>query len=179
MSELNDDPYKTAEALGLDVVLPEPNELFIDLDDPADELQLQTMLDVLNGKASFDDAVMHGKSDSDPLLETVETKRTTSKSGNTHVYLKVSAKTPLSDIERIALQACLGSDRKRELLSALRILLSLDRPATVFFETKPGPPVPPTCLNCTNEIPEERRALESTYERDFCSEKCSDDWIPF
>lgn len=44
-------------------------------------------------------------------------KSTRSKSGNFHIYVEMKQKMPWS--HRILLQACLGSDRKRELLNFL------------------------------------------------------------
>lgn len=116
-SDLSESPYDVAAREGWEVVLPNEHDLFLDLDDDASEIHLALMLKTL--------------SSNDIHLE--EVKRTTSPGGNTHVYL--CWPSPLTPMERIVLQAALGSDRKRELLSALRILLKLDRPPTVFFET--------------------------------------------
>jgi hypothetical protein len=126
VSELNDDPYDTARKNGLDIVLPDPDQLFLDIDDADGEAQLAGMLDVLTD-----------------LLDVGVEKRTTSAGGNHHVYLRVGLPfaAALDPVTRIALQACLGSDRKRELLSLLRILHRLDRPPTVFFETPAQPAV--------------------------------------
>jgi hypothetical protein len=51
--------------------------------------------------------------------------------GHRHVVLR--ADHPLDIYERIALQACLGSDLKRELLALLRVWQGIT-PITVFFE---------------------------------------------
>ena len=116
MSELSEDPYIAAERLGLTVVLPGENELFIDLDDDASVEHYADMLAVLD-----ENDIQY------------QTRETTSAGGNTHAYVTLPG-PPLSPQLRIALQAARGSDRKRELLSALRIRLHLDRPPTVFFE---------------------------------------------
>lgn len=118
MSSLADDPHIVAKELGLRVDLPGECELFIDIDSTDDALHFYAMVDVLkeNGIV-FDDVTA-----------------TPSRSGNTHVRARLPY--AVSDTERIALQACLGSDRKRELLSMLRIKLHAgERPPTVFFET--------------------------------------------
>lgn len=94
---------------------PEDDELFLDIDSNADADWLAQMLEVLHGNC---------------VPFEVE-KTTTSKSGNMHVYIKMDRK--LTPVERVALQACLGSDRHRELLSMLRIWYT-DRAPTVFFE---------------------------------------------
>lgn len=120
-SNLDDDPFETAAKYNLDVVLPADDELFIDIDAPLDAEWLKLMVKVLH--------------DNGWPVDTIKT--TTSRNGNTHVYLHTLR--PVTPVERIALQACLGSDRKRELLSLLRIIRELDRPATVFFEVRPEP----------------------------------------
>jgi hypothetical protein len=50
-----------------------------------------------------------------------------------HWHAKIVCDKPLSDITRIALQAVLGSDRKRELLSLCRYFAGSRYP-TLFFE---------------------------------------------
>lgn len=122
MSELSDDPYLIAERLGKVVVLPDPDELFIDIDSDSG-------FDAL--KRGLEAAANAG-------LRIREKKRIPSKTpGHWHVYLtiEVGAKsfTP-TKLVRVALQACLGSDRKRELLSLARIMHHIERPPTVFFE---------------------------------------------
>ena len=115
MSELSEHPDIVAKELGLRVVLPADNELFLDIDDAKSMehyLDMLTVLDENNIK--------------------YETRATESAGGNNHIYVTLA--TEVSPQLRIALQAALGSDRKRELLSALRIMLHLDCPATVFFE---------------------------------------------
>lgn len=123
VSDLVADPQQEADERGLVLVLPDPFELFLDIDDQDSLRNYQAMLLVL------------AENQSGPPLVT-EAKRTTSPGGNTHVYLRFAR--PLSDLERVAFQACLGSDRKRELLSLLRIEFCLARPPTVFFETPQG-----------------------------------------
>ena len=99
------------------MVYPEDRDLFIDIDDDA---SLNTYLEM--GRVLHENGFYF-----------TETKRTRSAGGNTHIYAKFTKQ--LTDLERVLLQACLGSDRKRELLSFLRIVLRLDRAPTVFFET--------------------------------------------
>jgi len=138
MSELFEDPFIEAQSQGLVCILPEPNQLFLDIDDDTSGGWMQAMFGVL---------------ESNNIAYEIE-KTTISKSGNKHVYVrfpKPPAPQPLDvgelkpdmdqvyiefdDVGRVALQAALGSDRKRELLSMLRILLNLEaRPPTTFFE---------------------------------------------
>lgn len=129
MSDLFEDPYVEAEKAGLDVVLPAADELFIDIDDEPSLIVLREMQKVLDHNQVWN----------------YTTKSTTSQGGGTHVYIKLPERT-LTPLERICLQACLGSDRKRELLSLMRIWFMADRPPTTFFEvreTKPPEPFMP------------------------------------
>jgi hypothetical protein len=114
MSDLNADPIAEAAKLGLVVVTPQPDELFLDIDNAADAEIVEQVWAVF-GRNGFDIRFI---------------KETESKSGNTHLYLR--APRALTDLERIALQACLGSDRTREALSFLRTFG--ERTPTLFFE---------------------------------------------
>lgn len=112
------DPYVIAEALGLRVVLPRDNELFIDIDTEEGAKQLA-------------DAVPH-------LGEGwVVTRDTPSRSGGIRRHVVVVVPFDLTPLDRVAWQAALGSDRQR----ALRELQDLreGKPVpTCFFETKDG-----------------------------------------
>jgi len=117
VSEMHDDPYSACPD-GFTVVQPKKWELFLDLDTPSSLDQYDAMLLLLQKQ-----------------FVAVEYKRTTSRNGNTHVYLIVPALDFDDDnILRCALQACLGSDPKHELLSLLSILRSSPAPPTVFYE---------------------------------------------
>jgi hypothetical protein len=119
MSDLSEDPYLVAKGRGLEVVLPGARELQLDIDDEPSYVVLQQMMKVLE----------------DNGLPVNITRETVSAGGNKHVYLDFFGVTELDVMSRIALQACLGSDRKRELLSALRSLLCInERPPTCLFE---------------------------------------------
>jgi hypothetical protein len=111
-------PKTTAAAMGLIAIEPAEDELQIDIDDPSDLRLVDDMLGLL--AASDVGARVH--------------KITESKSGNSHVYLRLDWPGPLDPVTRIALQACFGSDRKRELLSLLRHVFQTQHPPTVFFE---------------------------------------------
>jgi len=122
-SDLSEHPVETLRRINLEdgderiIVEPATDELFIDIDSEDDfellDNRLQTLR--LNGVG-------------------VDTIRTTPsrRSGHYHVVLRLDRN--IDPTMRVALQACLGSDRKREILSALRILFDMDRPPTVFFE---------------------------------------------
>jgi hypothetical protein len=107
--------HEVATSLGMEAFLPEPNEIQVDLDKDA---KLHAgILQLLNDNGL-------------PLSVGLTT---ISKSGNKHVYL--TANRSLSDSERIILQACLGSDPVREVLSMIRIACGSTAP-TALFEKK-------------------------------------------
>lgn len=126
VSELSKDPVTTAAERKLTMCLPAENELFVDLDDADSEAHYAAMLRLV-----WD--VCHG----DTSTSLRDVKRTVSANGNAHVYLEHDFVWPpgaTAALLNIALQACLGSDRKRELLSLLRVLRQTGLPPTVFFE---------------------------------------------
>lgn len=134
MSELSSDPNVDAQKLGKIVVLPEASELQIDVDGNLCEVEELVLNAQLVG------------------LPITITKRIASKTpGHWHVYCTVDCgdvvdeddlmmavrsgpRIDLTPELRCALQAALGSDRKRELLSLARILLKVPRDPTLFFE---------------------------------------------
>jgi hypothetical protein len=116
VSNLLLNPYRAARDKGLSVVKPSKHELFIDIDNDEDLAHYEAMCDVMDSA----------------LLPVHEVRRTRSSGGNWHIVAKTAQE--LTPIERIALQAALGSDRKRELLSILRIWREPGVPPTVFFE---------------------------------------------
>ena len=121
MSELSEDPFVVALRLGLDLVEPADDELFIDIDD-AESL------------AAYEDGV---KILADNGVPFVETKRTVSRSGNTHIYGTIKWDCQPTPLIMVAVQAVLGSDRKRELLALLRIAREYEIPPRCFFEVPP------------------------------------------
>jgi hypothetical protein len=122
VSELDDNPYETAATLGLQVMLPSDRELFIDIDCEEDLAHYRAMLEVLKPIAFTDGRAL-------VIMDRVIPSKTPG-----HFHIVVTLDERVTPMERIAFQAALGSDRKRELLSLLRIRLDLDRPPTVFFE---------------------------------------------
>lgn len=122
MSDLHEDPLVKAEAHGWAIVYPQPEEVFLDLDDDASVRVYEASLPVLNR--------LRDASELPPFV--VEARRTVSPGGKTHVYLRFPEE--LTDLERIAWQAVLGSDRTRELMGLMRLATFSKRPATCFFE---------------------------------------------
>lgn len=122
-SDLSEHPVDALRRYNLEagdnreIIEPDDNQLFIDIDNKDDLNLLYAMLDTLqlNGVAA--------------TVERVTPSRT---EGHYHAVVRLDR--TIDSVTRVAFQACLGSDRKRELLSLLRIVLGLNRPPTVFFE---------------------------------------------
>jgi hypothetical protein len=109
---------REAEDYNLDVVFPTDYELQLDIDDDRAFSIFQELKTIV-----------------DKYYVILNEKVTPSRSGlpKRHVTLKLATKvTPL---ERIALQTCLGSDRVRELLGVIQVLLKDPHP-TLFLEKK-------------------------------------------
>lgn len=117
-SSLAEDPEVEAVKRRVKVIHPKAKELFLDIDDANSMAVFEAMSAVLR--------------DNHHRVKLV--KQTVSSGGNTHIYATIPSFKKLDPVMRIALQACLGSDRKRELLSLLRIVTKAKRAPTVFFE---------------------------------------------
>jgi hypothetical protein len=115
---LNADPRKIALDKGLWCIEPNDDQLFLDIDDEQDIEKLEDMLAVLIANRQPAEI----------------TSRTPSKTqGHYHIVVTLEG-AHLTPLQRVALQACLGSDRKRELLAVCRIAAEVPHPVTVFFE---------------------------------------------
>jgi hypothetical protein len=105
----NNDLYEEAENRGLEVVKGDGSHLQLDLDTP----QTQANLEAYQLLRQY--SVIAG----DNLI-------TVSQHGKQHEYIPLSidpfTKQTFDQIVRIAMQACLGSDPKREMLSLLGVL---------------------------------------------------------
>jgi hypothetical protein len=109
-----------AEGLNCTVLVPKPNQLFIDCDD----LEGNNWFNMNIGKV-------------DEQVGPLEIEWLPSPSGTLHHHhIVVTCSRDLTDIERIAMQAFLGSDRKREALSWVR-LVNGDPQPTLFYQKKP------------------------------------------
>lgn len=108
--------FEKARAAGLEVLVPKPNQLFIDIDDEASYQVLQAHADIL-----------------DKYIGVTKREATISKSGGVRRHVTLTLSRDITATERVGLQAMLGSDRKRELLSFIRVLQG-DEDPTVFFE---------------------------------------------
>lgn len=124
MSEIKIDQTKEyvldkAKEKGLVSFFAQPNELFLDMDNPKHFLPNEDVVQFLQQLGAI--------SESDGwLLVTI------SNGGNRHVYFKLEADYPES--VRIAWQAALGSDPIKESISAIQASELMDA-AIVLFET--------------------------------------------
>ncbi len=115
-----------AENNGLEVILPDPNELFIDLDTDQGYQLFKQQLDVLQ-----------------QIVEAVIVRQGPSRSGLPHRHIVVRVTVPKNDgtngvpseMEKLALQTMLGSDRRCEILRYMRWRQHDPHP-TVFLEKK-------------------------------------------
>lgn len=114
-----EDLARTAKALDCEVVVAGDGELFIDIDT---EYQFETFKKNI---ALFSSWFKH--------RGWVESE---SKQGLPHRHIIVTLKDHMPLLNRIALQACLGSDPTRELISMKKVLDGEKGNVNVFFEKK-------------------------------------------
>lgn len=108
---------------GYHVVTPQPDELQIDID--SDETYA-AYVELLSMLQAFGREVV--------LITDVP-----SKSGLPRRHVTLRYPRNLSELERVAMQACLGSDPKREMFGLLRIETGIE-PVTAFFDKNPEQP---------------------------------------
>lgn len=120
----NDDPFEAAARKGLAVVIPSPWELFVDLDTEEQRQKFNLCLPVLqaSGIVTIQDPYSEAPSPSGRPF---------------HVHIRVKATRPVTEFERLAFQAMLGSDPMREALGYRRLQIGCS-PTTVFFELPSG-----------------------------------------
>lgn len=116
--------YRDAEILGFEVALPQDNQLQIDIDD---EASYQVYL------GNLDRYMVHFSDNPVTFADVLP-----SKSGAPEKkHITVTLADPISNEQRILLQALLGSDPVREMLSYIRLVNDDEHP-TLFLE-KPAP----------------------------------------
>lgn len=108
LEESHEDFLARMQAEGMQVVIPADNELFLDIDTEETYQHFLLAWSIIANQV---------QPDYDRLFIWGETK---SKSGNRHIRIQLPFK--LTNFERIAWQAALGSDRFRELYSCIRTL---------------------------------------------------------
>ena len=118
MSDHSVSKEAAAEAKGLVIVAPGDRQLFVDIDDWESMGVFSRLVEVLNKfrPCTWRTAASPSR-----------------KVGRFHVTVTFTDGPPLTNLERIALQAMLGSDRLHELLS-YRSHFAGDPTPTVFFE---------------------------------------------
>jgi hypothetical protein len=104
-----------AAAEGFEVIVAKENELLLDLDTKDSFVQYKRVIPLLNEYFN---------------VKNVETW--SSKSGNVHK--RITLGDPLSWEMRYLLQSALGSDGKREVLSALKMMYAQGAEASVLFK---------------------------------------------
>ena len=103
-----------AEELGVDIMWGDDDHLLLDIDNHADLDLLDEHIDIM---------IDHG-------LVVDQGEELESRNGNAHVVLELTTPQPL--LVRILLQAVLGSDRKRELLSFLGTIYGQENPVVLW-----------------------------------------------
>jgi hypothetical protein len=101
---------------GFFVIFPEPNELFIDIDTDDDYALYADQYKILIRD-----------------IGVVDNRESISRNGLPGRHVTITLPFEVSDVERIAWQAALGSDPKRELLSMVRYQRGVKHP-TLFVE---------------------------------------------
>jgi hypothetical protein len=118
---------KEAADSGLIVVFPKDNELQLDIDNDEAFALYDSVRDIIHHHYTVKNEEIH-----------------TSRSGGEKRHITITLGRNIDNMERIALQACLGSDRKRELLSIIQEINNDEHPS-LFLEV-PGAPNTPRLL---------------------------------
>jgi hypothetical protein len=106
---------------GLDVVYPEPNQLFIDIDNEHSYRLFENQLTIVNKFIGYFE------------IKEAPSKSSTPDNFKMHVTLTFGKLVTFTPLERLALQAMLGSDRVRELLGYIE-MKNDDPTPTLFLE---------------------------------------------
>jgi hypothetical protein len=106
---------------GLDIRFPADNELFIDIDNEHSYLMFEKQIDIVKKHVG--------------LKCTTVTTVTPSMHGLPGRHIVVTLSRNVTELERICLQACMGSDRVRELLGFIQNV-NKDPHPTLFLEAK-------------------------------------------
>jgi len=117
----SDDAYRQAKESGKLIVLPKSNELLIDIDSAVQEQTFHQNLNKINQYVGVKNWVSNPSPSGEPERK--------------HIVVELSR--DVIPLERILLQAVLGSDIRRELLSYCRWTIG-DANPTLFFEKGPA-----------------------------------------
>jgi restriction endonuclease len=110
--------FRAKRIMGYNVVLPDDCTLQLDIDTEEDYETFKKILRMLNAKVEAKYTVVSDKP---------------SKSGLPKRHITIKSTRTMSLWEKVALQASLGSDRKREALNAARVIAGVEDPIA-FFE---------------------------------------------
>lgn len=123
-----EDPYQIARRNVWNCIVPQPNQLFIDID-------TEDQLKEFNRRLGFFTGILDGAMmPSSPEPYTIEELPSPSGGQHMHIVMTFHFRT-FTDIERIAYQAALGDDPTRVWLSVARVDGKFDPPVT-FFQPK-------------------------------------------
>lgn len=119
VSKYTSEALAYAEQNGLDVILPNPNQLFVDIDS---EDALAIFVNRVGEIRKWVD------------LDYLVNSSPSGRKGHYHIYVTLT-RNITSENERILLQLLLGSDPSREVMSWARVVAGNSAP-TLFFEKK-------------------------------------------
>lgn len=115
-----------AKVEGLEVKFPETNQLFIDIDDREDYETFWAIFPII---------MQH--------LGAIILSISVSRSGGEGKHIVVQINRGIDEITRVALQACLGSDRVRETLGVIQALNNDPHPTLFLEKTDAAGPIVP------------------------------------
>lgn len=107
---------RNAEKSGFEIITDKEYSILLDLDNDESLAHYESIKKIAEDKFAY-----------------IEVNRWKSKDGGTHIVGNVSE--VYSKTERLLIQACLGSDRKRELLALYRLVIECDIISVLF---RPG-----------------------------------------
>jgi hypothetical protein len=124
--ESREDYVKRMEAEGFKIYYPEPNEVTVDLDSVEARKDFKTKIDRVRYELEINHAGSYP-----PIEYEVKPSKT---EGHYHAIVKMPFE--IDKVERIALQAVLGSDPVREMLSIFRVWLGDPYPTLLAMKLK-------------------------------------------
>lgn len=113
--------YNVIKKYNLEIIVPDRDELFIDFDGTDSIKRFDKALNILKETSNYQPEVV---------------LKYASKSGAPNMHIIVGLNEYISHKKRIALQACLGSDNVREMLSFMRYNAGIKYPVLLFVPEK-------------------------------------------
>ncbi len=140
--------FEKAKEQNLDVVIPDDYTLQVDIDEPYEHWYPNKVLQKKIGCLDVNFGLDPNRGNMGPYNGMLWRK---SRNGNVHLYIFLEKPQPAAI--RILLQASLGSDGMREILSYKR-LVEGDPIPTLFFEVKEQPEQCRSCTTLDNSDPD-------------------------